>query len=360
MSMTEEMFGKLYEALPGLGETGTKDVEGDDTQVTEDDLLDDGEEDAAPDEKDIDTAGTGGVGSDSGDRADNAPDGDEVLEGMDHKSLYGKSKMLAAIQRGRGKRKYLPSKRKSCAECGDGPCECKKNLSAEDVTSADGQLAETTDASNPQGLHQKALEMHEKPIAAEAAQHLKVLSESPHMDQEARFKSYHFHKRLEELSGMGQKELPPTDGTVDPSTDPNVPTGQMSLNPNHRKDWHGDYDEPNTLGIGEDQPQTMHHHRKSCHSASGFLKALAYSKDFGDPHRMEALQHHKALDEISKEEQPEETPTEVMDDADSEVNVTEPGEMGEKALNALKAMVLEQEKTIARLTGSVRTIGSKL
>lgn len=348
MSMTEEMFGKLYPDLPGL--TGGKDMEGSedsDMEVTEDDLTDDEE---TPEEvKDIDTAGTGSVGSDSGAREENAPDGDEVLEGMesDEKSLYGKSRMMKVLKR-LGK-KNLPSKRK-CADCGNPNCSCGKQLTAEQATTADEPMSETTDPARPSSaaLHTKALEGHEKPIVSEAAQHLKQLSESPGMDQEARFKSYHYHKQLENLSGMtGMKDHLPGDAETERLSDPNQPIqkGVRDVTPD-MEDLSPDED---------DDGKSMHHHRKTMHTASQFLKALAYSKDFGDPHRMEALTHHKALDEISRDEQPQETPAEQPVE-----DTPEPGEMGEKALDMLKAMVLEQEKTISKLTNSLSGIASKL
>jgi hypothetical protein len=194
---------------------------------------------------------------------------------------------------------------------------------------------------------------------------------------------------LDDLSGIKTKTMPVGDTTTDSgvaSTATAGDSGMMSLNRRkgvrdvtpdmedlsaderdngkymrRKKDWHSDYDEPDTLGIGDGggDSGSMHAHRKACMMASKFLKSMAYSKDFGDPHRMEALAHHKALDGISKEEMP----TEVVDDADRSANVEEPGEpgtMGEKGLEKLKAMVLQQDKEINQLASTLATIGSNL
>ncbi len=366
LDMTEELFNKVHSGLGGLGEAAAKDMEEGQEEI------DSEEPEADLDSTEAEVETTTPVPSDSSDRSEDEPTGDEVIEGMEkeEKSLYGKGRMQGVLKRLRSK--GIKSGKK-CADCGDPNCTCgkcisgdskkpgpckgsssSKTLSAEDVTSADGNLAETTDAARPEGLHQKAFEAHEKPIVSEAAQHLKAIAESPALEEEHRFKSYHYHKVLEGL--VGRKDHLPGDAATEKLDDIDQmgQQGQMSLRGARHKWSHGDpgadYDLDTSTG------DDLHHHRKMCKSASQFLRTIASEKNFGDPHRAEAMQHHKALNDAVNEQAPEETPQEPTPDVPVEANVSEPGEMGEKGLNSLKALFLQQSKQMEELQRTLATL----
>ena len=128
-------------------------------------------------------------------------------------------------------------------------------------------------------------------------------------DELMRHKSFHYHKVLE---GMYQKCAASCGYKGMDSVEAGGAEDQGNLDPEAMK------------------------HLKSLAAASNFLKTLAHSKDFGDPHRREAKFHAGNVKELLKAMGmgPEPTPTDH-----AEATYAEPGEMGEKDLDEMaKAM----------------------
>lgn len=338
LSMTEELFGKAYPDLPSLSDASSEDgtMEGEEG-------------------KELETEETQAVSADSAEREDE-PTGDEVIEGMETaeeeaetKSLHGFAKMHKVVKSFR--KKHLcngcAKKKGVCPECGKEPCACGKDLSA------DEPLSETTDTTRPDSaaLHTKAFEDHERPVVEEAVTHLKDLGNISAMEDEHRMKSYHYHKRLEELSGrVGMKDHLPGDTATEANDgmDQLGQQGAMSLK--------GVRDvTPDMEDLSADDSDDMHAHRKAAMHASNYLAKMAYCKNFGEEHRSEAMIHAKALEDTSMPE--EEAPVEVMDEEDANDNVTEPGELQEKNLKKLEAVLLGQLKGIDALSRQMASIG---
>jgi len=236
------------------------------------------------------------------------------------------------------------------------------------------EAEEVTEPNNPP-VH-KDLEPHHKKAVAEASDHLHELSGLQNIEDEHRMKSYHFHKSLEgvaeELQGHYEtKDFPemakeidevnvekptsPTDSKLgkepmqqfgkdfpelskeDSEVDLTKPTSPTKVNPGKEpmQQYEG--------GFVKDMTGGVHPHVKPITEASHFLKETSemHPHNWGEEHRTKALLHHKALNPIGSE---------------VEEGFEASGEMGEKALKALKASFVLQNKEMAKLHESLKKL----
>jgi hypothetical protein len=343
----EAAIGKHYPDLSGsiIGEVGHKEM---DEEVEETDEFDDlgdefeeVEEDVELDDKDLDTMDDDGVPADSDPEPE--PTAEEALEGMqtkrlrriprkvtvrrksleedeEEKSLFRRRKDLEEeefIEEG----KRLRSRRKSACLCGKEPCECdekglrrrRKDFEEEMI----GMDEPINDLPEPKGLDSRELGM-----VTEAAGHAKNLSGMENLDEEARMKSFHYHKTLEGMAQLddlaegksefvGDSEFWQEEAAETEHKD--LPPGEIAA------------DMPNPGDVpGQPTSKNLHPHRQACKDASVFFGDVARTKDWGETHRQDAQAVAKALEEISASPSSDAPPP--PEDEGFEV-----GEMGEKA-----------------------------
>lgn len=154
---------------------------------------------------------------------------------------------------------------------------------------------------------------HEKETVGKAASFLKDLSETPELTDEHKMEAYHYHKGLDDIGGMlGMGSMPEEEIKQ---------KGVKSEIPGDEEYWQEEAAEP----------EHQHPHAETIGGASQFLKSISTEQNFGDPHREEALVHHKGLsDLVGMGEEGKDFPE--MDEEDEEAEVHEPGEMGEKGI----------------------------
>lgn len=330
MSTLETLWGKHHGDLPGLDGAPTKSEDGGGEDLDVDEM--------AEDDKDIDDDSTNAVPVDS---VDDEPEDDTTDEESAEVMM---NKMLKNLDKTREKYK----KKAMCKDCGKAGCKCKalpkkkglekeeeghKALTEDEVQDIkediDVQSEDTEDnpAPHPEmNSDDKGLKDHEVPKAQEAHQYLKELSETRNYDDEMRMKSYHFHKSLDAMGGLGEEES--ADPMMHKSND--MPAMEDAI-------------DPTSTGM------KLHPHRKMCKDVGGFFRRISFEKAFGDPHRQEALVHHKNMDEMlgsycKQEEPPVDPEGEVPQEADTpEVAV---GDVQEKKLNQLESLLTRLETLV--------------
>lgn len=197
---TEKLWGKHYKDLPpleGMEDGEEKDLTEDEAEDIGDDLVEE-TADTEPEAKDadsIDDAAVAGAGADN----EEEPDADEVVEGMQSKSLAARRKAWR--------------RKGACPECGKEDCACGKSLNGKakkkDLTEdeaaavADDLATETTDTeAEPAG--EKALEPHELDAVGQAAGFLGEAAAGQEWGEEQRMHSFHYHKTLEGIGGLAE------------------------------------------------------------------------------------------------------------------------------------------------------------
>lgn len=341
-----------------IGDTGAKDmteeeageVEGELDAMSDEleDVSDDvGEEfDDTEESKDMDTMDDDGQFTDSA--PDEGPSPEEALEGTSKRLRNGRTKTLRV------------ARRKSACPCGKEPCECDDKglrrrtkdapqtdpLGAPD-SKAEPELEEPDMVVNDSPTIGEAkdldLDDRERGLVGEASGHAKSLAGMEQLDEEARFKSYHYHKALEgmaqiqdvneELNGQGKGEFAGDLGWL----------AEEGAEAEHGKGLKG-----KAKGVGDDgmqpgntdeldaglpppappapdAPKSMHPHRQACKDASVFFGDAARTKDWGEQHRQDAQMVAKALDEITAAGPADKTPPPPEEEG------FDVGEMGEKS-----------------------------
>lgn len=265
LSDTEKLFGKHYKDYPpleGLGDEDDKDLSKDEAEAIGDEL----EEEVADTEedKDLDTMDDAGNAAASGDREEEAPSEDEVMEGMSN----GKSLKAA-------RRKY--GRKAACPGCDDPDCGCSKKKLPRQGQKL-GPLA-AAGIGAAVGAMTNSLEPHELDAVGKAAGFLGEAEQSQEWTDEHRFNSYHYHKTLE---GIGQLEEAYEDldkGIKSPKDPDDDPEGEQ---------WPGGP----VKGIKSS-------HRKMCKDASGFFKELSQAPALEDTHRSRMGEVRKQLEGMS-------------------------------------------------------------
>jgi hypothetical protein len=142
------------------------------------------------------------------------------------------------------------------------------------------------------------------------------------LDEEARMKSFHYHKTLEGMAQLddlaegksefvGDSEFWQEEAAETEHKD--LPPGEIAA------------DMPNPGDVpGQPTSKNLHPHRQACKDASVFFGDVARTKDWGETHRQDAQAVAKALEEISASPSSDAPPP--PEDEGFEV-----GEMGEKA-----------------------------
>lgn len=243
-------------------------------------------------------------------------------EDEEEKSLFRRKDLEEEEFIEEGKR--LRSRRKSACPCGKEPCECdekglrrrRKDFEEEMI----GMDEPINDLLEPKGLDSRELGM-----VTEAAGHAKNLSGMENLDEEARMKSFHYHKTLEGMAQLddlaegksefvGDSEFWQEEAAETEHKD--LPPGEIAA------------DMPNPGDVpGQPTSKNLHPHRQACKDASVFFGDVARTKDWGETHRQDAQAVAKALEEISAS--PSSDAPSPPEDEGFEV-----GEMGEKSFKA--------------------------
>ncbi len=208
------------------------------------------------------------------------PTEDEAYEGMKTKELREKLiKKLRGTYKGVCQEKIPPYRRADgevvegycrsshkdlCPTCGKDPCICKKK----DMDAPEEGM---------DGGEEKAFEMHEQSCIKEAHAFLKELAETRDFHDEHRMKAYHFHASLSPMgiSDEGKVQTKEMEGVPpEGQPPPETPAPQHTTTP-----------------------------RRLVMGAAKYFHKLVGEKAFGDPHRVEALFHFKALEPLAGAEQ---------------------------------------------------------
>lgn len=322
MGDTEKHFKKHYKDLPPLA--GAE---------SDDDTLEDDDSDDEVEVGDVDVK-EGGIPDASADDLPE-PSPEEAVEGMEtaddpieaEKNLEGKKKAV-------------------CTDCGKPECKCdkkglkgkKKDLTqdeagdiAEDVVE---QTNDTEDVPVPEEVKSCGFADHEKKSIGNASGFLKGIgAPGSNFGDNERMESYHYHKTLE---GIGQvEEMADESQQTKDIDDDDLPNQKEKIAPLV------------AAGIGATVGGMMGDKSSKLSEASEHFKQLSNERAFGDMHREKSIACAKALDDLmGGEEEDKDLPE---DDAmmEEEMEVPEPGDMGEKHL--LK-IVTERGKRLDILT----------
>lgn len=250
--------------------------------------------------------------------------------------------------------KSLQGKKAMCPDCGEEPCVCTGEVDTKD-TGYDNELSNTDlpPADFKPGVGAKDLDDNERSTVGEAAGFLgEVGQPNSSFEEEHRFKSYHYHKVMDAIGNVAGSSSMGGD-------DDAVPGEEEDLNGKRLKNSKTKSHDPNE--IHEDVPEELReddlpYSRKMCKECSGFFKELAFTKNFGDPHRQKAMTYHQKLTELVgnegediEEVSPDDTDGVEVDNmaADGGDHVSEPGELDEKLL---RQAFEKQNKDIADLS----------
>lgn len=389
LSSTEKLFGKHYKDYPPLA--GLEEEDKDLTEV--EDIQDELDEEVADTEedKDLDTMDDAGnaAGSDS-ERDAEAPDGDEVIEGME---AEGKSLRAARA-------KYR--RKGTCPGCGREDCDCQKGKRLPHQAEKIAPLAAAAAgyAAGQMMGGDKALEPHETVTVQEAAGFLGEAEQSPDWTDEHRFHSFHYHKTLKGIGQLaeahddleaGTTDVPPAEfepgvgaKSVDAAGKPVYPDGEpvaagdkvatpdgtgtvqavgyryadvrmdsgetRRINPGNLRRKSLTKAAPGTPEWAEEEaaePEHKSSHRKMCKDASDLFYDLHKAQALDDSQRGRMAEVRKQLEEIG-------TPKEET------AELPEPGEMGEKAVNRIKAYYDEQEQQVKELTETLKALNGNV
>ena len=342
LSEFEDMYGKEYADLPGLAQ---KDMGEEVEEVQEDldevgDEMEDVEREVEGEEgavKEMDSMDDAAVGAASDER-DDPPTPEEAVEGMEkvdeEEEEKDKPKEDIKSIRTRYKKKDLKTtktKDHGTCQCGQEPCICEDKVG--DTGTKIGPVAAAAIPAVA-GAVSGLLSSGDKRMVKEAGGFLGELAQpQSQLDDEGRMKSYHYHKTFE---GMSQIE--------ESSRDDMVKSADAA--PYH-KDVLDEADLANNQVVEGEMPPDEPEHMKTMRSASGLFKEFAYTRDFGDPHRMKAKAMSDALAPYGMEDDVENNSPEDVQSMEQDAPVSEPGEMGEKA--RIKALFERQNKDMEEL-----------
>ena len=223
----------------------------------------------------------------------------------------------------------------ACKEAGKTECDCGKSLNGKIKGAIGGAVGAGLGAvaGGPAGAVMGGMagdELTGKDLhhVQEAGGYLSKLAEpESEFGEEDKFKSYHYHKTLEGMAQLGEAH---DDLNQTPTAD-DIPNADFKPGAGAKDFASEEEAEGHTAPAGSeewaeeeaDEPE----HKTKLMGASKFFKELSQTNDFGDPHRQQAGQHAKALNDMANGGQEEEE-----EDTRGEEDVFEPGEMGEKSV----------------------------
>lgn len=267
--------------------------------------------------------------------------------GKDKKNLNGKAKGV-------------------CPECGKDPCICKGGKSCLGIEEGHepGKEAEKGKKGFPEMdeqdtleevQHTKAFAPHEVGKLGEAAGFAKELVETSDFNDEHRQKSYHFHKSLEPIGAMTEQDH--AVNIEEPTSPTEEDIGGESMQ-QFGKEMDGSMGSMEASAPQMSYEQKMVGCKKSIQAASKYFKDLSQTHAFTDAHRGEAAVHAKALDAAAQMEK-EDAAVGATEGGYGDEGITpvpesdvipEPGEMGQKNINGLKAAVARNARMMQEMT----------
>lgn len=186
---------------------------------------------------------------------------------------------------------------------------------ADDVTTADGELAETTDHENPQGMLSHDLSDDERHVVHRAGKFLNHTSTNQDWTEESRMKAYYHHKSLEPIYGMIERDEDHQPVDDKKTGQKSIPGDSQWVQEEGQEADHGGPDHAH----GSHEHQEMHPARIKCMGAGTFLGALSKEKAFGEAHREQAGMLAKELESLHSEHNEEqETPDHDEQDKETE------------------------------------------
>jgi hypothetical protein len=346
---------------------------------------------------------------------------DEAMEGTERgeKSLRSKWGKKSSS----GRKKSTP-----CTKCAKKMKVKKKDLTEAEEDKLESDLENVE--SDIEEDEEKALEPHEHHHVGEAAEYAKELSEKQDFTDEDRMKSYHFHKALDAIPGVGMDSMPDDEmqekalkieyhkpspgenqmlkvrivGYLPNGTFIDIPFADKQEAEMYAKERNWQYTKampssgispekarqilkdgeanghpltdkqrrmfgaaagkdkamPGTEEWAEEEMEEPEHQEKGMHrsnigEASKFFKALSTERAFGEPHRQEALHHHKMLTEAHKALDPiAEAGQETTDEEEML------GEIDQKKLQGLKSLLLKQHEAQQNARKELNRLASKV
>lgn len=323
--------------------------------------------------------GMGGMGGkemgappgDAGEQEEEAeePTPEEAMEGMKKPPIESKEKRLASrLKRLKARRKALMD---PAADTDLGEEEDQKRPPEDG-----GDPAAATDL----GVEEDQLQPHHHKALHGAHGFLSNIPNMSQFGDQDRMEAYHHHKSVEgiveDLEGHhpDEHDVPGHEEHQEkPGED--FKEGDLKAMPHHHrpaphKRGHNHHDKKDMSNAGgEAQGEQAGKPVEMLKHASGFLKQLSLTRDFGDLHRHAAAGFAKGLGDMmgsalgGEEEEKDEPDGISIDQADEETNVTEPGERGEKTngrvVKQLHSSFATQQKAIAALNDSITQLANR-